>query len=62
MNYKLVGSHENIEVLKDMLLKKWYWSSVMFDVETGEVFSSHKKIEDLRIIKKKNRYRLERKV
>jgi hypothetical protein len=59
---KLIGSAPTLDMLKDLIKKKWYWSTVEFKPigpNEWEVHSGKGNQEGLRVILKNRRYRLE---
>jgi hypothetical protein len=63
-NYHLIGSASNMADLAELIKNHWYWNNVSFiNITDNEwsVSSGRGKMEGLRIIFKKGRYRLERK-
>jgi hypothetical protein len=61
---KLIGSSISLDELKILLETKWYWRQVSFQQETEDiwqVYNSKGLVDGLRVIQKKNRFRLEMK-
>jgi hypothetical protein len=56
--YKLVGSAPTLGALKELLVKRWFWSDVEVSA-VGGVSVGGKIVEGMRIIKKGPRWRLE---
>lgn len=62
---RLIGSASSLDELLQMLKTKWFWShadAVPLTADKYIVVNGNGPVEGMRIIKKKNRYRLEMEV
>lgn len=58
MNTKLIGSAKTLDALMELIMKRWGWNDVGIS-EDGEVQGPNGIIDGLRVVKLRNRYRLE---